>query len=272
MLLNGDVMDVLKKAVIVTGAGSDGCGRAIARRFAHDGAPVVVADVDERGLRETVGLIVREGGRAAASRTDMGSEEAVRELIGLAEKSFGSVGVLVNMASPAYHPEEPLGNWRETIEIDLLGTVYATRYAIESMRRSDGGAIINMGSISALPFGGETTSDVAAYDAAKAGVMRLTANLAWLAQSDGIRVNCLTPGWIASKGPREYWESLSPEERLTRGVPSRLLSLDEVADMVVRLATDRTLFGRIIVWQSEDVPKLIPVGDRGYEALEPFPM
>jgi NAD(P)-dependent dehydrogenase (short-subunit alcohol dehydrogenase family) len=99
--------------------------------------------------------------------------------------------------------------------------------------------------------------------------MRLTAGLAGLAKTDGIRVNCLAPGWIASHGPREYWESLTPEERLAQGVPSRILSVDDVAGAIFRLATDESLFGRVMVWHSEDVPRFIPFGDRGFASLEP---
>jgi NAD(P)-dependent dehydrogenase (short-subunit alcohol dehydrogenase family) len=262
-------MNVRDKTVIVTGSGGDGSGRAIARRFAREGASVIVDDIDESGARETLRLIEAEGGRAAVSVTDVRSEAAVREMILSAERSFGPLAVLVNNAGPAYHPREPLEYWREMIETDLLGTAYATRNGIDAMRRhGGGGAIVNMTSISALPFGGDDASDVPAYDASKAGIIRLTAGLAGLAKTDGIRVNCLAPGWIASHGPREYWESLTPEERLAQGVPSRILSVDDVAGAIFRLATDESLFGRVMVWHSEDVPRFIPFGDRGYASLE----
>jgi len=80
-------------------------------------------------------------------------------------------------------------------------------------------------------------------------------------------VNCLAPGWIASEQVRTYWEPLSPDERKQRGAPSRLLELDEVASAVVRLATDETLQGRVLVWWSEHEPRLIPWGNVGYAAL-----
>jgi NAD(P)-dependent dehydrogenase (short-subunit alcohol dehydrogenase family) len=265
-------MEIGGRTVIVTGAGGDGSGRAIAQRFARDGAAVVANDIVAHGARETVASIERDGGRAVASSYDICSEERVRELFGFAEKTFGSLAVVVNNASAEYHPGEPLDYWRETIETDLLSVVFTTRLAIDAMRRSGrGGAIVNMSSISALPFGGDNAADVPAYDAAKAGVMRLTSGLAELAQSDNIRVNCIAPGWIASVGPRTYWESLTPEERKARGVPSRMLSLDEVADAIVRLATDESLFGRVLVWHSEDVPRLIRFADRGYESLDDTP-
>jgi len=264
-------MDIKGRAVIVTGAGSDGCGRAIAIRFAGEGAAVVVDDVDEAGARETLRRIEADGGRGMIAGCDVRTDDGARELIELTGRSYGAPAVVVNNASHPYHPDDPLEHWREIIETDLLGPVCLTRRAIGAMRAGGrGGAIVNMCSISALPFGGIKTSSVPAYDAAKAGMMHLTTNLAALAATDNIRVNCLVPGWMASKGPRTYWESLTPEERLARRVPSRLLSLDEVADVVVRLATDETLFGRAVVWQSEDVPRLIAVGDAGHEAFEDF--
>ena len=105
---------------------------------------------------------------------------------------------------------------------------------------------------------------------AKAGLIRMTTRLASLAKTDKIRVNCLAPGWIATDGPRQYWESLTPSERVERGVPSRLLSTEQVAEAVVRLADDTSLAGRVLVWWSEEAPQLIQWGDRGYRDLVAF--
>jgi 3-oxoacyl-[acyl-carrier protein] reductase len=138
------------------------------------------------------------------------------------------------------------------------------------MRRSGGGAVVNIASISALWHGRKTPGGLPGYDVAKAGVIRMTTRLASLAETDGIRVNCLAPGWIATDGPRQYWESLTPSERVERGVPSRLLTTDQVADAVVRLAEDVSLAGRVLVWWSEDPPQLIQWGDRGYRDVIAF--
>jgi NAD(P)-dependent dehydrogenase (short-subunit alcohol dehydrogenase family) len=123
-----------------------------------------------------------------------------------------------------------------------------------------------MSSISAVWHGRRTPAP--GYDAAKAAVLRLTTMLDWLGPREKIRVNCLAPGWIASEQVRAYWEPLTGEQRKARGAPSRLLTLDEVAGAVFRLATDESLSGRVMVWWSEDEPRLIPFGDRGYERLE----
>lgn len=145
-----------------------------------------------------------------------------------------------------------------------------TLWAVEAMRRGHGGAIVNIASISALWHGRKTPGGFPGYDVAKAGMIRMTTRLADLAEKDGIRVNCLAPGWIATEEVRQYWESLTPDERVARGVPSRLLTTDQVAEAVVRLAQDRTLAGRVLVWWSEDAPRLIEWGDRGYRNFVEF--
>jgi NAD(P)-dependent dehydrogenase (short-subunit alcohol dehydrogenase family) len=265
-------MEIKDKVVIVTGAGGTGCGRAIARRFARDGAAVVVSDIHEEGARETVAGIESEGGRAVFFHGDVRVEEQVRGLIEFAEKTFGGLDVLVNNASAPFRPDEPLEHWVDTLQTDLAGTMYGTRFAIDAMRRKGGGAIVNISSISALWHGREKGGGTPAYDMAKSGSLRLTTGLAWLGEKEHIRVNCFAPGWIATDPVRTYWETLTPAQRLDRGVPARLLQLEEVSDAVVRLARDESLFGRVLVWWSDDSPGLIPWGDRGYGELQPLPM
>jgi NAD(P)-dependent dehydrogenase (short-subunit alcohol dehydrogenase family) len=230
---------------------------------------VVVCDINEAGGHETVRVIKEAGGRAAFFRADVRRESEVRDLVSFAEASFGGLHVLVNNAS-APHGSERLEEWTDALETDLLGAIYATRWAIEAMRRAGGGAIVNVASISALWHGRKSPGGLPGYDVAKAGMIRMTTRLASLAKTDGIRVNCLAPGWIATDGPRQYWESLTPSGRAERGVPSRLLTTDEVAEAVVRLADDVSLAGRVLVWWSEDGPKLIQWGDRGYRDLVAF--
>jgi NAD(P)-dependent dehydrogenase (short-subunit alcohol dehydrogenase family) len=138
------------------------------------------------------------------------------------------------------------------------------------MRTSGGGAIVNVSSASGLWHGRTTPGGLPGYDVAKAGMIHMTSRLASLAQSDGIRVNCLAPGWINTEGPRRYWESLSPAERAERGVPSKLLEPEEIAAAVVRLADDASLAGRVLLWGSDDTPRLIAWGDRGYRSHEPY--
>jgi NAD(P)-dependent dehydrogenase (short-subunit alcohol dehydrogenase family) len=254
----------MPRVVIVTGAGGTGCGRAIAERFASVGDAVVVSDTNESGGHDTVRAIEERGGRAGFFPADIRNESRVRELVSFAEAAFGAVNVLVNNASRPEPRGDGIEHWMEAVETDLLGAMYATRWAIEAMRRSGGGAIVNISSISALWHGRTTPGGFPGYDVAKAGLIRMTTGLAHLAERDGIRVNCLAPGWIATDGPRQYWESLTTAERLERGVPSRLLTPDQIAGAVVGLASDESLAGRVLVWWSEDEPHFIRWGDRGY--------
>src|SRR5581483_6656031 len=227
---------------IVTGGGGAGCGRAIARRLARDGAAVVVADVNETGGRETVLAIEDAGGRAAWCRADMRDESQVQALVDFAVTTFGALSILVNNASAPHAPVEGMAGWMESISVDFLGSLYATRYAIDAMREQ-GGAVVNVTSISALWHGRTTPGGFPGYDVAKAAVIRMTTSLANTADACGVRINCLAPGWINSDGPRQYWESLTPDQRRERGVPSRLLDPQAIADVVARLATDSTLNG-----------------------------
>jgi NAD(P)-dependent dehydrogenase (short-subunit alcohol dehydrogenase family) len=258
------------QVVIVTGAGGLGCGRAIATRFAKNGAAVVVSDINDTGGQATAELISRTGGRVAFCRADVRDEGQVRALMAFAESTFGRVSVLVNNASSPEPTVDGLDGWTESLQTDLMGTLYAAQWAIESMRRTGGGSIVNIASISALWHGRRTPGGFPGYDVAKAGVIRLTTGLGALAEQVRIRVNCLAPGWIATGGALQYWESLSPAERTARGVPEKLLQPEEVADVVVRLATDESLSGRVVIWWSVDSPRLIGWGDRGYHELTEF--
>jgi NAD(P)-dependent dehydrogenase (short-subunit alcohol dehydrogenase family) len=257
-------MKNLPRTVIVTGAGGTGCGRAVAVRFAAGGDAVIVSDLNVAGGHETVRQIESAGGRAAFCEADVRDERQMHDLIAFAETTFGALNVLVNNASSPHSFGAGPEQWLNCLQTDLMGTIHATRWAIESMRRGGGGAIVNVASISALWHGRKTPGGLHGYDVAKAGVIRLTTGLAGLAATDHIHVNCLAPGWIATDGPREYWASLTPAERAERGVPSRLLSVEEVSQAVVELAGDASLAGRVLLWWSEERPRLIQWGDRGY--------
>ena len=258
------------RVAVFTGSGGTGCGRAIARRFARDGLAVVVSDVNDAGGDEAVRLIESDGGRAAFCRADIRDEAQARQLVAFATTTFGGLDVLVNNASAPHPPVDGIPGWFESLQTDLFGTLYATRYAIDAMRASGGGSIVNISSISALWHGRTTPGGFPGYDVAKAAMIRMTTGLAQALEADGIRANCLAPGWIDSDGPRQYWESLAPDERAKRGVPSRLLKTTEIADIVARIANDESLNGRLVVWWSDDRPRLVAWGDRGYRDFADF--
>jgi NAD(P)-dependent dehydrogenase (short-subunit alcohol dehydrogenase family) len=261
-------MEIAGKVAIVTGSGGRGSGRAIAQRLAYEGASVVISDINEQGGLETVCSIQAKGGRARFFLGDVGHESEVRSLITFAEDAYGGLDILVNNASAPYHPEAPLEHWFETVQVDLMGAMYGTRHGIEAMLRRGGGAIINIGSTSALAHGRDHTGGAPGYDVAKSGVIRLTTMLAWLGEQKGIRVNCLVPDWVATPEVKSYVESLTPTGRRDAKVPDVLTTLDEVASATAHLVMNDQLAGRVMVFWSGKPPGLIPFGDAGYAAIE----
>jgi NAD(P)-dependent dehydrogenase (short-subunit alcohol dehydrogenase family) len=258
------------KCAVVTGAGGGGCGRAIACRLAREGASVVIADVHEAGMRETAEAIESAGGRAAPHLTDVGDEASVRALFAFAESTHGGVDIVVNNASGAAFPEKTFDDALGNLRVDLLGTMYSTRHAIEAMRQRGGGAIVNISSTSALPHGDVRAEGPSAtgYNTAKIGVLRLTTTLAWMGAKESIRVNCLVPHWIGTEHIKGVVAAMTPEARRKWGVPEVLIAPEEIADAVLRLATDQSLAGRVLVWFGGRPPRLIPFGDPGYAQLE----
>lgn len=261
-------MDLKGKVAVVTGSGGPGCGGNIARRLAHAGVMVVVTDIEDAGGLETVRCIQSENGIAVFCHADVGVEEDVRALFKFAELTFGGVDIVVNNAGP-YFPDDPLQMWAETIQANLLGTIYCTLHGLESLRRRGGGAIVTIGSTSAIGHG-RKHSPSPAYDVAKVAVMRIATTLAYLRETDNIRVNCLIPDWVATAEVQAYVNSLTAEERKARDVPEELIPLEEIGDLVLRLATDERLGGRVVIRWCGQRAQLIPLGDRGYGSLEPF--
>ena len=256
------------KIAVVTGAGGDASGRAIARRFAREGAAVVVSDINSTGGRETVRMIEKDGGRALFVRADVRRESQVRQLFARTMEKFGRLDVFVNNASGKTVPERTMDDWFSNIEVDFLGAMYCLRHAIEAMQNGKprGGAIINIGSTSSLGYG-PPHSSLPGYDAAKAAMMHISASLLPLAEESKIRVNCLVPDWIASQDVLDGIKDLTPAQRREWRVPPVLTTPEEIAEAALHLATDKTLAGRVLVYWSGKQPRFIPLADRGYTRL-----
>jgi 3-oxoacyl-[acyl-carrier protein] reductase len=265
-------MNLPNKVAIVTGSGGEGSGRAESMRLAAEGCAVVVTDINESGGVETVRRITDAGGKAAFHRCDVSHSHEVEALVAFAEKTFGGLDILVNNASgPGYKPGAPPEEWLATIEIDLLGALYGIRFGVAAMRKRGGGAIVNIGSTSALTHG-KGHSKMTPYDVAKIGVLRMTTTLAALRDTDNIRVNCLVPHWVAVPEVKEYWDALTPEQRKARGAPPKLIELNEVAHAVVRLITDESLAGRVLILWDGPRAELISATDPGYASTEACPL
>ncbi|MEU4606492.1 SDR family NAD(P)-dependent oxidoreductase [Kribbella sp. NPDC023972] len=229
------------KLAVVTGA-AVGIGRAIAQRLAAEGAEVVVADVDSDGGRETCHSI---GSGARFVRVDLRDDDAVVDLMACQPQ------ILVNNAGggpslqPCF-PEASVERWSASLDLNLRAPMLTTQLALPAMRAAGGGAIVNVGSTAGLGFGPHVSPE---YSAAKAALIRLTATLAPLADSHGVRVNCVVPDWVATdRGIRE--RSLLPEDE--RG--PELVPLDVLTDAVVRFIDDDTLTGRVLLLGREERP------------------
>src|SRR5919198_5652995 len=187
---------------LVTGAGA-GIGRAVALALAREGASVVAVDLDEDAARESVEL----AGSGKALRADVANDDELRAAFAAA----GRLDVLVNNAggvSSPYFPDAPLERWSAVLDVNLRATMLATQLALETMR-GRGGAIVNVSSIAGVGYG---VPPAPPYAAAKAGVARLTAALATLAE-EGVRVNCICPDFVDTPAARQSLERATPEER-----------------------------------------------------------
>jgi 3-oxoacyl-[acyl-carrier protein] reductase len=179
---------------VVTGAGR-GIGRAAALALAREGADVAGADVDAAGNEETAALVRTLGRRALAVRADVSVPEDVRRLMTTAEAELGRIDVLVNNAGVRHIGsilDETPQTWNATLSVDLTGAFLCLQQVIPAMRRSGGGKIVNVGSISGLAGFGRRV----AYCAAKAGMHGMTRQAAVELAPLDIQVNAIAPGFV----------------------------------------------------------------------------
>ncbi|MFN8503709.1 SDR family NAD(P)-dependent oxidoreductase [Kouleothrix sp.] len=221
------------KAAIVTGAAA-GIGRAIAERFAAEGARVVLADQNAAEAQAVAAAIVAAGGAALAVAVDVSAHDQVQRLFDATIAAFGAVDVLVNNAAlvktERHVLEADIAWWSRIIDVNLSGAFSCSLLAAQLMARRRTGSIINLSS------GGATKAHRGnvAYDAAKGGIEAMTRAMALDLGPYGVRVNALVPGSIDSKG-------MAPEVKASRGENIPLGRVGESAEMAgpaVFLASD----------------------------------
>jgi NAD(P)-dependent dehydrogenase (short-subunit alcohol dehydrogenase family) len=242
MLLKG-------KVAVVTGGGR-GIGRAIARRFASEGAVVMIAARTEAELRNVAEEIGKAGGKSAWVIADVGREEDCARIIKSAEDRLGPVSLLVNNAGD-YGPVKPVeeilpDDWDRVIAVHLRGAFLLTRLVLPGMYERRSGAIVNISSLSAKA----AFSWGAPYAAAKAGMLGLTRVTAAEAARRGVRVNAICPGPVTeTKMSKDLGNTLAarlridPDTQLQQFLEGILQgrgqTADEVAAAAVFLASDQ---------------------------------
>jgi NAD(P)-dependent dehydrogenase (short-subunit alcohol dehydrogenase family) len=246
------------KTAIVTG-GSSGIGRAIAERFASEGASVyVVADRNVSGGNEVVDSIRQSGGQASFIQCDVGDAEQVRSVIDQAAAETGRIDILVNNAGVggggARIEDVSIEDFRRVLDVNLMGAFYGSKFVIPHLRKAGGGSIINVSSV----YGVIAAPLVPAYAASKGGLVMLTKQMAVDYSRENIRVNCICPGFVdtdlggrrARMAPEDAAAAHAKRERVAAMQPiGRQAQPDEMAGTAVFLASDDASFivGSVIV-------------------------
>ncbi|MGG6380702.1 MULTISPECIES: 3-oxoacyl-ACP reductase [Micrococcaceae] len=228
------------RSAVITG-GASGIGLATARRFASEGAHVVIADLDS-----TAGQQVAEEVDGLFVKVDVTSEEEVRNLYAVTNETYGSVDISFNNAgiSPADDAsiiDTGIDAWRRVQEVNLTSVFYCCKYALPYMQAQGKGSIINTASFVAVM--GAATSQIS-YSASKGGVLSMSRELGVQFAREGIRVNALCPGPVNTPLLKELFAK-DPEKaarRLVHVPLGRFAEPEELAAAVAFLASDDASF------------------------------
>lgn len=232
-------MRLENKTAIITGSGS-GIGKVSALLFAKEGAKIVISDVNQKDIEDTVSEIIQNGGRAIGVKTDVTRKEEVRKLIDAAVAEFGRVDILINNAGitmDATLLKMSDEAFDKVIDVNLRGVYYCAQAAAAVMAEQNKGVILNASSFSGI-YGnyGQTN-----YVASKSAVIGMTKTWAKELGPKGIRVNAVAPGFIVTPMTDKVPEKVL--EMMKQKCPLRELGTPEdIANAYLYLASDDARF------------------------------
>ncbi len=238
-----------EKIALITGAAS-GIGKATAERFAREGAKVALTDIDSEKGGELAEELAKAGHEAFYQNLDVVDPDEWRAVVDAVTKRWNQLDILVNSAGIGRAKgllDMSYDFWRQTISINLDGTFLGTQAAVDSMKDTGGGAIVNISSV--LGFVG--MSNISAYAASKGGVRLFTKAAAIECANKGynVRVNSVHPGYIETPMVMRRFDKVAEAEReaeetrLKESHPlGRLGKPEEIASMILYLASDEAAF------------------------------
>ena len=234
-------MRLAGKRALVTG-GASGIGAATAERFAAEGAAVAIADLNGTGAESHANAIRAQGGTAIGLAADVGDDASVAAMTERAWETLGGVDILVNNAAiPTIGTVETLAadEWDRVIDLDLSSIYRASRAIWPRFVEAGGGTILNTASVAGvIGMAGQH-----GYSAAKAGVVMLTKCMALDGAAQGIRANCVCPGFVETPMVQEYFDAqedpAASREAVNAAHPlGRMGQPDEIASAFLYLASD----------------------------------
>jgi len=231
------------KTIVITGAGS-GIGRATALIFAREGANVVCADINEKGVEETAEKINAIGAQALALTIDVTKRAAVEDMIQLALDGFGRVHFLFNSAGSAIRRSKFLdiddALMERSFDLNFKGTFYAMQAVLPHMLKNKFGVIVNVASM-AVKRGGPGTS--VHYAAAKGAVNTMTLGVAREFATQGIRALSISPGPVDTAFAAASATSPELKQQMLNDVPmKRFGQADEIGELVLFMCSDACEF------------------------------
>jgi NAD(P)-dependent dehydrogenase (short-subunit alcohol dehydrogenase family) len=240
--------------VLITGA-SGGFGSAAARRYAHEGAKLVLSDYSAEALDAICGEIAEEHGSKIASLAgDIADEGLSENLVALAVRDFGRLDIAINNAGIAQDaferlPKTSSDEARRIVDVDLMGMFYALKHQLPVMEKQfresgTGGAIVNVASVAGVTG----ASGLAVYAAAKHGVVGFTRSTAQEYARLGVRINAVCPSFARTPMATEMLGvevhgKVVTEQQLVRGIPmGRLAEVEEVIEAFVFASSPKNSF------------------------------